>query len=139
MKKIFSIGIVLLIILSGINFAFDVHYCNGRIAATKLSFNGEKASCGMETGKMNCPAEGDHFTSGCCHNEIFYHSVVNDYTAPTFQDNNASKPLFKNFFIPVASKSYDYHNSITTCPTISPPDLVFISAVSLPDLCIFRK
>lgn len=138
MKRIFSIGFIFLVILSGIYFSFATHYCGGKIAATKFSFSGQKASCGMETGKMDCPAKGNYITSDCCNDEIYYYSVYSDYTKPEIQDTHASQPLFKNFSIPVALKLHYYHNAVATCPAIRPLCLIFISAVSLPDICSFR-
>jgi hypothetical protein len=58
MKRIFPILFSLLGFLSGMHISLATHYCQGKIAATKFSFYGEKASCGMEDYESGSPVKG---------------------------------------------------------------------------------
>ena len=49
MKKTVTILSAFLILLSGVHFTIATHYCNERLAGTKISLSGKTASCGMES------------------------------------------------------------------------------------------
>jgi hypothetical protein len=78
MKRLISIPILVLILFSGININIASHYCGGKLAATKLSFSGELASCGMEEhSALNIP--NGSISRHCCDNVVTSISVALNY------------------------------------------------------------
>ena len=59
-EKLLSISFALLILLSGMHFTIDTHYCGGEFAASKASFLGELVSCGMEGIVAECAITDIH-------------------------------------------------------------------------------
>jgi hypothetical protein len=55
MKKLLSRSVALIILLTGMNLTISSHFCGGVLAATKVSFTGKLASCGMESGQKTIP------------------------------------------------------------------------------------
>ena len=137
MKKLFSISFALLILLSGMHLTIATHICKGTVAATKWSFIGEEATCGMESSKQACPVHKT-FNSNCCQNVVAVYSVDNNYDNSSFQFKEVTKNLIQIFVIPfgVSLNSSIAANLFNT--SVSPPDIAMTSAVSLDDICIFR-
>jgi hypothetical protein len=137
MKKLFSISFAFLILLAGMHLSIASHICGGEVAAVKWSLTGKNATCGMESTKQSCPVQnGIH--SNCCHNEIAYFSVDNNYNPTSFQIQEVSKSLIQVFDVPV---SFSFNSSIAAnsfLNNVIPPDIALTSAVSLADICIFR-
>ncbi len=137
MKKILSISFALLIVLSGMHFNLATHFCEGKIAAVKVSFTGESASCGMENDK-DYLLTGIHIEKHCCDNQDSVFAVDNNYS-PSFSEFKAfSQTVLQVFDIPenIAINSltaFDYSNI-----NFSPPDNLLANAVSLPKICVFR-
>lgn len=139
MKKLLSISFAFLLLLSGMHFTIATHYCGGKIAASKVSFSGELASCGMEEGSDDqCPLPGKHIGTHCCDNKVSVLAVENNY-APSFSEFKAfSQSVLQIFDIPA---SYHFQallvsNLLNT--NVHPPGNYLVSAVSLPDICVFR-
>ena len=138
MKKFLSISFSLLILLSGMHFTVSTHYCGGKIAASKVSFSGEVASCGMEKTVDQCLSSGSHLSTNCCHNKISAFVVDSNY-APSFSEFNAfSQPVLQIFNIP-ASFNVQLLSVLNLLNTnVHPPGNYLVSGVSLPDICVFR-
>jgi hypothetical protein len=66
MKKVFSISMAVLVLLSMLHLTVATHYCGGEIAASKISLSGKLASCGMERAEESCPIQGNLMKSHCC-------------------------------------------------------------------------
>ena len=65
-------------LLSVANLSFAVHYCGGQVAATRFSFTGAKASCGMPnhpTGNI----DDKLFVSGICNDQVSFLNVDDNY------------------------------------------------------------
>jgi len=138
MKKFLSISFSLLILLSGMHFTVSTHFCGGKIAASKVSFSGEMASCGMESSVDQCASGGTHLASNCCHNKISAFVVDNNY-APSFSDfRSFSQPVLRVFNIPASynAQLLSVLNPLNT--NVHPPGNYLASDVSLPDICVFR-
>jgi hypothetical protein len=138
MKKFLSISFSLLILLSGMHFTVATHYCGGKIAASKVSFSGGLASCGMENPVGQCPSTGTHLASDCCHNKVSAFVVDNNY-APSFSEFKAfSQPSLQIFNIPASlnAQSLSVLNFLNT--NVHPPGNYLVSEVRLPDICVFR-
>src|SRR4030042_1463721 len=97
MKHIFSILFSLLVFLSGMHFSLATHYCQGKIAATKFSLSGEKASCGMEKCTSESPAKETQIESNCCMDEISVYATDNNYTPSGLQIKKTIKNIFQVF------------------------------------------
>jgi hypothetical protein len=137
MKKLLSIAIAFIILLSGMNLSIATHYCGGEVAAVKWSFSGQKASCGMENPKPICPANKG-IASNCCHNKISFLKVDKNYCPSTFKIKDVTKSLLQVFNIPVniSCQSLFALNSIQK--NFSPPGNLSVSTVCLADICVFR-
>jgi len=137
MKKLFSISIALLMLLSGMQLTISKHYCGGALAESKVSLLGHIASCGMETATGECTQPGNQVESSCCNNKVSSYSVDHNFT-PTFTDfNSFAQNILQVFIIPA---SIDFH-SLTAInlgyTDTSPPGNFLVHAVSLPKICVF--
>jgi hypothetical protein len=137
MKKTLSILFATLILVSGMHLSIATHICGGKVAAVKWSFSGQKATCGMENTKKECPAHNG-ITSNCCHNKLSVYSVDYTYNPASFQIKEVTKSLLQIFYIPVNIAFDSYIASTSSSTIISPPDNLLASAVSLSKICIFR-
>jgi hypothetical protein len=138
MKKFLSISFSLLILLSVMHLTISTHYCGGKIAASKVSVLGELASCGMESSVDQCRLPGKHISSHCCTNKISVFAVENNYT-PSFSDFKAfSHNILQVFDIPAGSQIHTLSALSLVCTNVSPPGNFMVSAVSLPNICVFR-
>ena len=138
MKKFLSISFSLLILLSGMHFTVSTHFCGGKIAASKVSFSGELASCGMEKAVDQCLSSGSHLSTNCCHNKISAFVVDSNY-APSFSDFKAfSQSVLQVFYIPARFNIQPLLVSNLLNTNVHPPGNYLVSDVSLPDICVFR-
>jgi hypothetical protein len=135
MKKVFAILFACLILLSGMHFTVATHYCCGEIAATKVSFSGSLASCGMIT-DVPVTSEGTSISTRCCENEVFVYAVESNF-APSVFHANVTQALQDAFLIPESTFRTHGH-SIAIQTNVSPPDHYSTSGVSIADICIFR-
>jgi len=138
MKKFLSISFSLLILLAGMHLTISTHYCGGVIAASKLSVSGELASCGMEGPVDQCQFPGKHIGSNCCTNKIAVLAVENNYTPSSFEFKSFSQPVLQVFDIPANSGINPFSVLSLICTNVRPPGNFMVSAVSLPDICVFR-
>ncbi|NOU16081.1 MAG: hypothetical protein HOO91_00790 [Bacteroidales bacterium] len=138
MKRILSILFASLILVSGMHLTIATHFCGGVYAATKASFSGELASCGMEQSDKSTPFSSNHFDTKCCDDEVINYSVDNNF-APS---NSIVLELIKNishvYYLPVdiSCKSLSTNNSFLA--NVFPPGNFITNAVSIVDICVFR-
>jgi hypothetical protein len=138
MKKLFSISLALLMLLSGMQLTISRHYCGGELADSKVSVLGGLATCGMESGTGDCAQTGNHLKSSCCNNKVSVYEVDHNYS-PSFTEFKAfSQNVLQVFTVP---ENFILHSitplsSIST--DISPPGSLMASSVSLPKICVFR-
>ncbi len=83
MKKGISISLVLLIITAILNFSVASHYCCGKLAASKVSFSGKLADCGMEGTEKQVPPPGTYYSNHCCEDVVTFLGISSNYT-PSF-------------------------------------------------------
>lgn len=139
MRKLYSISLAFLILLGGMHITFATHYCGGKIAASKISFSGELASCGMEESDSACPLAGDHFKTHCCDDEVALYTIDNTFT-PSFTDlTEVSQNLFQAFTLPVSDAFNLISDTNNLIINVCPPGRLYTSAVSLADICVFRN
>jgi hypothetical protein len=137
MKTILSIPLIILILFSGVIFNFATHYCEGSVAATKISLTGELATCGMEQTSAD-NSLSIKFSNHCCDNIASVYSICNNYFPSS---HNIEDPILKvvsvlNVPFNFLSKLTIVNNTLNT--TIRPPGCYTPNSVTLPDLCIFR-
>ncbi|MDO8929239.1 MAG: hypothetical protein Q7W54_09655 [Bacteroidota bacterium] len=138
MKKILSILFALLIILSGMHLSIATHLCGGEIAASKVSFSGGPASCGMEVPGGNCSSQGSELDSNCCKNKVSVFAVDSNY-APSFTEfNSFSQNILQVFVLPVCPTIHSLSAINGTSSDVGPPGNNLATAVSLPKICVFR-
>ena len=138
MKKFLSISFAFLILLSGMHFTIATHYCGGEIAASKVSFSGELASCGMEGAHDQCPSTGSHIGSNCCKDKVSVFAVDNNYTPSISEFKVFAQPVIPVFDIPVSFQIDNISALNLICTNLSPPGSFQVSDVSLPAICVFR-
>jgi len=138
MKKILSISVALLMLLSGLQLTVSRHYCGGELAEAKASFIGHIASCGMESETDECTQPGNHVESNCCNNQVSVYAVDHNF-APSFTSFKAfEQPVLQVFIIPEVQNfnvftAYNYFYA-----DVSPPINPLVSDVNLSDIGVFR-
>lgn len=138
MKKGLSILFATMILLSGMNLSLATHVCRGEVSQVKLSFTHENATCGM-CKKEQTPTETTNVSSeSCCKDQISFYSVDNNYNPSTTPINDPVKQLLQVFAIPKVIGIQFNHTNSTLNTNVQPPGNYFASAVSLPDICVFR-
>src|ERR1035437_6539440 len=127
MKKLLSISFALLILLSGMHFTIATHYCGGELSASKVSFSGKLASCGMESDVNQCKSSGIHPLADCCHNKVSVLAVDHNY-APTFTFFKSFAPnLLQVFEIPACIHIHSLTAVNLLCTNVSPPGNLLVS------------
>jgi hypothetical protein len=135
MKKVLSIVLATLILFSGLHASLATHICGREVAAVKLSFTGQKASCGMAQNADDC-SKTNGVRSNCCHNKVALYSVDHNYNPSTFHVKVFSNHLVQAYLIPVTLTQNSKRNIQNSCPF--PPGNILASSVSLTDICVFR-
>ena len=136
MKKLFSIVFAAMILLSGMHLSLATHFCGGEVSAVKLSFTHQNASCGMCS--TDATAEKSIAAESCCRNELSFYAVDSNYNPSTLEINKPVNHLLQVFDIPKAIGIQFNHTSSTLNANVQPPGKFIASAVSLPDICVFR-
>lgn len=138
MKKLLSISFALLILLSGMHFTIATHFCGGEFSASKVSFSGELASCGMEGTADKCSSIGNHLNSDCCKNEVSVLAVDHNFS-PSFTIFKTFAPnLLQVFEIPACIQIHSLTAVNLIYTNVSPPGNFLANAVNLPKICVFR-
>jgi len=75
MKKIFSVILSLVILVTSMGFTVSSHICGGKKVKTELSIGATDVSCGMEKNTNNCTSN-KQMKSNCCKDE--YQLIQND-------------------------------------------------------------
>ena len=137
MKKLLSISFAFLILLSGMHLTIATHYCGDEFAASKISFSGKLATCGMEGETDQLSKTSNQLEKHCCDNHVSSFSVDHNY-APSFTDfNSFAQNILQVFIVPA---SIDFHSltaiNLNSTDT-SPPGNLLLHAVSLPKICVF--
>jgi hypothetical protein len=138
MKKGVSIALVILLLAAMFNFSVAVHFCGGKVAASKVSLTGKLASCGMEGSEKRLPLSGTTFTTFCCDDNVTYCGTSNNYTPPfTFLQDPYQNTLQ---FLSIQTGLPVYPTTLlkSLYADASPPWELMSTDVDLSDICIFR-
>jgi len=114
------------------------HLCGGEISAVRVSFTHEKAGCGMCSDEQTTMPEISFEAESCCKDELSFFSVDNNYNPSTTQLNEPVKQLLQVFDIPKTIGIHSIHTNSIQNTNVQPPGNYIASAVSLPDICVFR-
>ena len=136
MKKVLSIVFAFLILFSGLQLRLSTHFCKGELVASKLTFSGEKASCGMETTHDTCSLHNISKTN-CCLDKIFTFVVDDNYNISNTQIKIFTfAQLFSipSYFVYNAEPTINYLHNKFFPPGIGNAN----SMVSLTEICVFR-
>ena len=119
------------------HFTIATHYCGGELAASKGSFSGELASCGMEDPDDKCATKGNHFDSNCCRNKVSAFSVDNNF-APSFAEfTSFAQHILQVYIVPAHIKVHSLTTINLIDTSVRPPSNFLLHAVSLPKICVF--
>lgn len=138
MKKILSISVALLMLLSGLQLTVSRHYCGGELADSKVSLSGHVASCGMEGETDECTQPGNHVESSCCNNQVSVYTVDHNF-APSFTSfKSFEQPVLQVFILPEVQNfnAFIAYNHFYT--DVSPPINLLVNDVNLSDIGVFR-
>jgi hypothetical protein len=138
MKRGVSILLVFLMIAAMLHFSVATHYCDGILAASKVSFAGKLASCGMEGTGKEVPLSETYFTKHCCEDIVTSYGTDSNYT-PSFSFIPDSYQYNFQFFS--ISSGYPVHASAvlkSQYTDASPPGALMSTNVDLSRICIFR-
>jgi hypothetical protein len=138
MMKFLAIPLALLILLSGMHFTVATHYCGGKLAATRLSFSGKEASCGMISDHRSDNSNETRVSSKCCDNEIAVYKIGSDYSPSSFHFKEFTQNIIQEFQVP---EGFSFHSNIsllTRPANVSPPNYFLANAVSMAGICVFR-
>jgi len=138
MKKLLSISIAFIMLISGLQLTVSRHYCGGELADSKVSVWGHVASCGMETATDDCTQPGNHVKSSCCNNKVSVYEVDHNYS-PSFTEFKAfAQTVLQVFVIPENITFHSLTSFSNLYTDVSPPGFLPANAVSLPKICVFR-
>jgi hypothetical protein len=138
MKKLFSISIAFIMLLSGMQLTISRHYCGGELADSKVSLVGQLANCGMETATDECTQPGNHIKTSCCNNQVSFYAVDHNFS-PSFTDCNAfAQTILQVFPFPENSTFHSLSSFAQILNIVSPPGFLPANGVSLPKICVFR-
>lgn len=79
MKKIFSVILSLVILVTSMGFTVSSHVCGGKKVKTVLSIGSSDVSCGMEKKANNCSTK-PIMKKNCCEDEVLLIQNDEDYT-----------------------------------------------------------
>jgi hypothetical protein len=114
------------------------HYCQGEIAAIKVSFTGKSASCGMDMTFMGNSSPGTVLTKHCCDNELAVYNIDSYFSLSEYQHkiNTINNAWFKDIPYKPFLQSEILFSHNNSC--ISPPGYYMANAVDITAIRVFR-
>jgi hypothetical protein len=138
MKKIVAIPLLLMILFSGISVQIASHYCRGNYSGSKVSLDGQLASCGMEDQAVKHSSE-DLISNHCCSDVISSLSISPNYISSACADlPDPRQEIIHNPFIQnELSASQEIFLSLAS-GNVRPPGAFISTGIEQQVLCIFR-
>ena len=138
MKKLFSILFAAIVLVSGMHLSVAMHLCGGEIAQVKLSFTHENATCGMCGEEDTTSNYKSIDNESCCKDQMLFYAVDTNFNPSIFNISEPVNQLLQVFYIPesIGIPVFNACSSVNT--NVQPPGNYIASAVSLPDICVFR-
>jgi hypothetical protein len=136
-KKLLSIGFLLLILTAMFNISVATHFCGGKVVASTVSLTGKLASCGMESSEKSTPVSGTSFNSHCCDDFVTYYGTDYNYTLSLSFLPDSYPHNFQLFSI---HSSYQVHTPAVfrLYSDTSPPWALMSTKVDLSAICSYR-
>jgi len=138
MKKGISILFSLLMLTAMLHLSVATHYCHGNIAASKISFTGKHASCGMETDKDGSPLTGTQIESHCCDDVVYTYCINEDYSPSSPFITDSFQHNFQVYNIPAELSGNSAPIVYSQFTSVGPPYGLLSTRVDLSDICVFR-
>ena len=92
----------------------------------------------MCASKLTSPTTKSIESESCCKDEMSFLAVDSNYSPSTLQVDQPTNQLLQVFDIPKTIGIQFNHTNSTTNTNVQPPGNYIASAVSLPDICVFR-
>jgi hypothetical protein len=138
MKKVLSILFALLILFSGTHLTIATHFCHNILVASRISFSGKPAFCGMEEHTDQKATYGLSVHHDCCTDHLSFFTITHFYSPSSFHFKASAPQLLKNC-ISTENPSHILFAQLSIFSTnTSPPGILRESAVSLPGICVLR-
>ena len=138
MKKATSILISVLMLIVMLQVSVATHYCHGNIAASKISFSGKHATCGMETDKPEDPIPGKQIKSLCCEDVILTYIIDDNYSPSSFSLGEVYPIITQTNSITAYSYVIPVSFPVKITLGVGPPYVLKSTNVDLADICVFR-
>jgi hypothetical protein len=127
-----------MMIAAMLHFSVATHYCGGKIAASKVSFTGKLANCGMEGSEKELPLPGMNFSKHCCDDVVISFVTDNNYTSSFPFVSESYQYQFQVLSIPLDYSINPFEASKSLYTTVIPPGVMMSTKVDLSDICVFR-
>jgi hypothetical protein len=137
MKKTLSILFAFLILVTSTHLSIATHFCEGKLAAIKVSFSDKEASCGMAQHNPTSPS-CTSVKDDCCKNKVSTYFIGDNYNSSHFQLQKIQQEIVFAMLFPLV-QIFDIDFSAKSDNTSSPPGNFLISGVKLALICVFRK
>jgi hypothetical protein len=136
MRKILTISVAFIMLIAGMQFSIDRHFCGGELTATKFSVTGKLASCGMEETEHSFPNHNS-FDQRCCEDQLTCVGISNNYIPEYF--NLPAPYAGKNIHtVPVADLTLRYSNMNFSTSSSSPPGENLKTGLTLSEIRVYR-
>ena len=136
MRKVLSIPLIVLILLTGISVKFATHYCGGSVFATKVSLSGKLATCGMEHHEDNY-SQQPTITRHCCEDVLSAYTIDNNYFGSSFQIDNPGMQGIHLFIVPLDININEVAVLNPVLSNIRPPGMNDFHSPAIQALCVF--
>jgi hypothetical protein len=138
MKRLVAIPLLLMILFSGISVQIASHYCRGNYSGSKVSLDGQLASCGMEDLSVKHSSE-DSISSHCCSDVISSLSISPNYISSSSPDLSGPRQeiIHIQFIQNELLASQEIFLSIAS-GNVRPPGTYISAGIEQQVLCIFR-
>lgn len=138
MKKSISISLIILISIGMLHLSLANHYCGGKIAASKVSFSGHLANCGMEVTETQEPHCGINFNKRCCDDVVISYLIEGYYLSSSSSVPEFFQYKFQILDIPVFTSFYPVTILKSPDTNVNPPGVFMSTHVDLSAICIYR-
>lgn len=135
MKRILSFSLALLLLASGMNLTVASHYCGGKLAQVKWSFNQELAGCGME-GEHDA-SQGVVVEQPCCQDQISSYSTDGQYQIQSLELKKLTPQVLAFFSAPLSLLSNTQQPASRVLTPVFPPGKVSPNQVTQESICVF--
>jgi hypothetical protein len=138
MKKIASILMASMVLLSVLNLTVGAHFCHDKVMEVKMSLvNQTSHSCGMESPSSSAPT-GNVFKSKCCSNESASLKVDSNYAPSVFKNLPVFQKEIHVSAVLLSELVQPFADSKISKPLFSPPEKYPLHSVDLAAICVFR-